>query len=83
MWTYQPFWDSRSGSGLALMGEERTGVEEEERGLLDRDALDKLREIKGLRGWCETYCADQGWLKEFHVPYFYHGWDFQKLTTGE
>jgi hypothetical protein len=82
IWTYQPFWDDRSGSGLVLMGEERGGFAEEEQGLLGRDEVERLREIKGLKGYCERYGADQGWLKEFHVPLFFYGWDFEAVTTG-
>jgi hypothetical protein len=75
MWTYKPFWDSRSGSGLVLYDEQSGGLEEEERGLVNAEPA-------GLKSWCERYTADGGWLKEFHVEYLHPGWDLEGLTTG-
>jgi hypothetical protein len=72
---------AREEGRVALLGDDEAG-----------DAGDEEREVRGresevsheakLKAWCEAFCADQGWLKEFRVPFGVWGWDLDGLTAG-
>jgi hypothetical protein len=66
---------------LGDLGDEEalvSGRDNAEGSVLEADA-----KKAGLMDWCERYCADPGWMKEFVVPVNIWGWNKEALISGE